>query len=421
VRSRPARAAALSLAIAALAAVAPGAHAAGGITLLSVAANGDRANGESRKADISARGRYVVFQSNASNLVAGDDNGRRDVFIADTRTGKLRLVSLSSRGKQGDAGSQAPSISADGRHVAFVSRATNLAGPRTEKRASQIFVRDLKTQRTTLVSSAPGGELANGVNRGPRISADGGFVAWESFARNLVAGDTNRSQDVFVHELATGTTERVSVGPAGEQGDEPSGYPSISADGRYVAFDTMATNFLPGPGALFGVYIRDRVAQTTELVSADAAGQEASGYDPSISADGRYVAFESDDLGTGVAPNIVVRDRLTATTADASVPAPGGTDENVITEHADISADGRFVAFESADDLVPQIRGCCFHVFLRDMAAMTTTWIDRGSKQVKGESDRPVVSDDGRFVAFESLSRGTEKRRYEIFLRGPIG
>ena len=227
---------------------------------------------------------------------------------------------------------------------------------------------------------------------------------------------------MYLRDLNARMTERVSVGSAGEQGDDPSGYPSISADGRFVAFDTLATNFTPGPGSLFAVYLRDRLTQTTELISVGPAGEHVGGHTIRRS---RPTAASSPSrppslaAASGPASSSATGSPLTVT--NASVPAPGGTDEYVITEHADISADGRFVAFESADDLVAAASKCCFHVFLRDMTAMTTTWIDTGNKRVKGESDRPAVSDDGRFVAFESLSRGGDKRRYEIFLRGPLG
>jgi Tol biopolymer transport system component len=201
-----------------------------------------------RNASISADGRFVAFTSFATNLVPGDTNRRDDVFVRDRLTGTTELVSVDSAGNQGNRDSGSPAISADGRFVAFHSVATNLV-PGDTGNMTDVFVRDRLTGTTQRVSVDSAGTEGNGASVEPAISGDGRFVAFYSFATNLVPGDTNGDGDVFVHDRQTGTTERVSVDSAGNQGSAISdGFRkvSISADGRVVAFVSVATNLVPG-------------------------------------------------------------------------------------------------------------------------------------------------------------------------------
>ncbi len=185
--------------------------------------------------------------------------------------------------RQGDDASRFPSISADGRFVAFFSDATNLVAGDTNG-ADDVFVRDRKQGTTERVSVSSAGEQANaGTVRppDPSISADGRFVAFESYASNLVAGDTYGTWDVFVRDRSAGTTELVSVSTAGEQGNDGSGDPSISADGRFVAFESSATNLVAGDtNGADDVFVRDRQAGTTELVSVSTAGRQGNAVSP---------------------------------------------------------------------------------------------------------------------------------------------
>lgn len=281
---------------------------------------------------MSADGRYVVFDSELIGLVAGDDRSSEpeaalagvDVFVHDRLTGETRQVSLSSRGANADDMSVYPDISADGRYVAFASRATNLiddeslsAGSARRAKTLDVYVRDLQTSTTERVSVTATGNRANGASFAPSISPYGRFVAFASVASDLIEFDTNESVDVFVRDRVLGTTERVSVSSTGEQQviadstertyvNQPR--PDMSWDGRYVVFTSTAANLVPrdtnadtgSPEAKCGtggddVFIRDRLAGTTRMVSVSSAGVQGNGASnvPSISADGRRIAFDS--------------------------------------------------------------------------------------------------------------------------------
>src|SRR5947208_191132 len=214
-------------------------------TRVGVDSHGAQGNGDSEGPSISADGRFVAFYSLASNLVAGDTNGVRDVFVRDRKAGKTTRVSVNSHGAQTKRDSIVRSISADGRFVTFDSTASNLVGGDTNG-VGDVFVRDRKTGKTTRVSVDSHGVQANGESFAASISADGRFVAFLSSASNLVAGDGNAAGDGFVRDRKAGRTKRVSVASHGTQGNDTSFPPSISADGRFVAFTSLANNLVAG-------------------------------------------------------------------------------------------------------------------------------------------------------------------------------
>ncbi len=253
--------------------------------------------GDSRRPTISADGRYVAFESGSTNLVPGDANGTEDIFVRDLVSGETTRVSLGVAGAQGDGWSHDPAISADGRYVAFESWATNLV-PGDTNIAGDIFVRDLVSGETTRVSVGAAGAQGDWWSHDPAISADGRYVAFESQATNLVPGDTNGGADIFVRDLVSGETTRVSVGVAGDLAGEVelNWSAAISADGRYVAWASAATNLVDGDtNAIDDIFVRDLVSGVTTRVSVGAAGAQGDGWsaDAAISADGRYVAFSS--------------------------------------------------------------------------------------------------------------------------------
>src|SRR6185436_8449149 len=252
---------------------------------------------------ISDDGRYIAFSSFATNLIPGDTNGAKDIFIRDLQLGLTARVSLNSSGIQGNGNSDSPTISADGSYIVFVSSATNLVEGDTNGQAD-VFVRDLQTGVTTRASVASNGVQANSPSGGTSISADGRYVTFESTATNLVPGDTNGSYDVFMHDMQTGITTRLSVNASGLQGDRSSGSPSISSDGRFVAFYSDATNLVPGDTTWAGIVVRDLQAGTITRVSVDSSGVKANNGStlPSISADGQFITFES------YATNLVIGD-----------------------------------------------------------------------------------------------------------------
>lgn len=326
---------------------------------------------------ISADGRYVAFQSNASNLVSGDTNESYDVFVHDRKLGTTRRVSVGPGGRQGNSHSVGALISADGRFVAFSSEATNLVRGDTNGRVD-LFVRDRRNGATQRVSLGPDGAQGNQGSFGAAISADGRFVAFWSRASNLVPDDTNREWDVFVHDRKMGATRRVSLGPGGRQSDGPSGLYSVSlsADGRFVAFDSLATNLVPGDtNDAADIFVRDRKLGTTRRVSLGSDKLQGNGrsFYGTISADGRFVAFYSTATNlvpgdTNDSEDVFVRDRKTGTTRRASL-GPGNISGNGPSQDPAISADGRFVSFFSyATNLVPGDTNGVRDVFVRTLA-----------------------------------------------------
>ena len=376
-------------------------------TQANVAANGNLS--------ISADGRFVAFDSRASNLVSGDTNLADDIFVHDRLTGTTELVSVNSDGIQANKRSNFPSISGDGRFVAFDSPATNLVDGFSYFYNS-IYVHDRLTGTTELVSVDSSGRLANQLSQLPVISANGRFVSFYSYASNLVDGDTNDVRDIFVHDRQTGTTERVSVDSIGTQANSSaSGYSSISADGRFVAFGSFADNLVDGDtNGWPDIFVHDRQTGTTERVSVDSTGTQADSQSGSgrwsISADGRIVAFNSCasnlvDGDTNLRCDVFVHDRQTGTTERVSVDSTG-TQANKDSSRPAISADGRFVAFVStASNLVDGDTNGIRDTFIHDRQTGLTERVnvDSNGVQANGVSGwDTAISADGRFSAFWS-------------------
>jgi Ca2+-binding RTX toxin-like protein len=378
------------------------------ITRVSVDSAGNQGNDFSRSPSISADGRFVAFLSNASNIVPGDTNRETDIFLRDTLTNTTTRVSVDSAGNPGNLQSLGLSISADGRFVAFESYASNIV-PGDTNNTYDIFVRDTLTNTTTRVSVDSAGNQGNSSSSNPSISADGRFVAFLSNASNLVPGDTNNANEIFVRDTLTNTT--VSLDSAGNQRNSFSGTVSISADGRFVAFDSNSSYLVPGDtNNTKDIFVRDRLTNTTTRVSVDSAGNQGNSesYRPSISADGRFVAFDSNSSNlvpgdTNSESDIFVRDTLTNTTTRVSVDS-AGNQTNRLSLGASISADGRFVAFSSGASNLVGIN--TLEIFVRDTLTNTTTNVsaDSAGNQANGSSSIPSISADGRFVAFNSAA-----------------
>jgi len=371
------------------------------VSRASVSTGGVQGNGASGEVAISGDGRYVAFDSDASNLVPGDTNGLTDVFVRDTATGTTTRASLDS------TGGYDPAISADGRYVAFLS--------------SGVFVRDMVAGTTTRADVDGNG--VPGDDDAPRyvaISANGRFVAFESSAE-LVPGDDGYQEDIFVRDLVAGTTTQASVSNSGGQGMGFSIRPSISADGRYVTFQTWGEDLAGESSGEFDVLVRDIVAGTTTLASVNNSGTPANSesFYPVISANGRYVAFSTgaDNLVPGDTNglwDVFVRDLATGTTARVSLDSNGG--QSTGGDLPAISADGRYVAFLSSSGS---------GVFVRDTVAGTTSRMDldnSGSQASNGDTSyKPAMSADGRYVAFQSagsnLVPGDTNGAGDVFVR----
>jgi len=387
-------------------------------------------NGTSFNGSISASGRYAAFTSEASNLVQGDTNYRADVFVHDRVSKQTQRVSISSTGEQGNYDSTGAWITPNGRFVGFGSRATNLV-PGDTNWATDDFVHDRQTGITERVSVGCGGVEANGKSGKMSICAHGRIVAFESYATNLVPRDANGYWDIFVHDRESGETRRVSVSSGGDEANGHCGDPVISADGRCVAFHSQASNLVSGDtNGHWDVFVHDRQIRETTRVSVDSGGLQGNGVSsyPSISADGRYVAFESSarNLVPGDTNNKLdsfVHDRLTRETTRVSVSSTG-VQGNSNSRYASISADGRRVAFESgASNLVVGDTNGAVDIFVHDRQTGETWRASVSSAGVQGNSvsNRSAISADGRCVSFASyadnLVPGDTNWKNDVFVR----
>lgn len=389
------------------------------------------ANNYSFHTAVSDSGRYVAFSSLASNLVTGDTNDASDVFLRDQHDQTTVRVSVSSSGTQGNgwSGQMELSISDNGRYVGFLSSASNLV-PGDTNGQQDVFVHDVQTGETTRASVSSAGEEANDETAAVDISPGGSYVAFQSSASNLDPLDLNGIDDVFVHDVATGETEIVSVNSLGLQGAPGPGgkndSPSISSNGRYVAFVSDSV-LVPGDvNQDWDIYVRDRQEGTTTRVSLTSSGlptsYESPSDAPSISDDGRFVAFNSkDNFGDamdedGGEDDIFLRDREAGTTERISVTQYGAL-ANGPSTGASVSDDGRFVAFTtSSTNLGPATRA--EHVAVFDRSTRKT---HIASTCGNAASIRASLSGSGSHVAFDSeasdLVSGDANGQPDIFLR----
>lgn len=391
----------------------------GTTTRVSVSSDGTQGNGDSRGASLSADGRYVAFSSRATNLVPDDANGAEDVFIHDRQTGVTARVSVSSDGSEGDGDSLSlgQTLSADGRYVAFDSDASNLV-PGDTNGTFDVFVHDRQTGQTTRVSIASDGTEGNGFSGAPALSGDGRYVSFYSEASNLVPSDNNNDADIFVYDRQTGETRRVSVASDDTEGNRASKAPlSLSADGRYVAFYSWASNLVPeDTNQHRDVFVHDLQTGSTTRVSIASDGSQGSAesWDSTISADGRYVAFRSSAgnlVGVDTcSAGIFLHDRQTRATTRVAYDHGEGEPGNCTTRWSlglSLSADGRYLAFQSsAESLVWGDTNEKADIFLHDLQTRTTVRMSvaTGGTQAAGGSYWPSLSADGRFVAFESAA-----------------
>jgi TolB protein len=320
--------------------------------------------------------RYIVFTSAAPNLADGDTNETWDVFLRDRQTASTTLISVSLTGTPADSSSYGNAVSADGRYVMITSLASNLVPGDGGDNVFQVYVRDRWLRTTSRVSESGTGVPANGSTYGNAMSPDGRYLALASDATNLVPGDTNDATDVFIRDRARNTTSRLSLSGGGRQADAGSRHVSLSADGRYVAFTSDATNLVPGDtNGNSDVFVRDRDRNGTERMSLSGVAAQAVGdsYDTSLSSDGRYVAFTSDAANlvpgdTNGNSDVFVRDRRSRAITRASLSSIG-VEGNDFSAGPALAPDGRFIAFDSiATNLVPGDTNAVGDVFLRRLA-----------------------------------------------------
>ncbi|MEV6598249.1 hypothetical protein AB0M36_15415 [Actinoplanes sp. NPDC051346] len=375
--------------------------------------------------------RFTLFTSNATDLVPGDTNGAWDVFLRDSLENVTTRVSVSSSGEQGEgemsSASSDPSMSADGRYVVFESHAENLVAGDTNRR-KDVFLRDTVTSVTTRLSLTEDGGQAASESGDAAISPDGHFVAFESYAP-LVASDTDSEADVYLRELATGRTVRVSESSDGLPLRDPRygfGSLAVTAGGRHVLFESAAENLVPGDtNGRYDVFVRDMAAGTTVRASVSGTGAQADGSSSgaTMSANGRYVAFTSSAKNlrpdTGGHPmQAYVRDLVENTTTLASLRDGDSPQGEEFTETARISPDGRHLAFQIA--FVP---GTKAGIYVRDLNARTSrlVTVSPTGGPLDGDSWGAHFSADGHHLAFESnasnLVDDDTNKAQDVFVR----
>ncbi len=363
---------------------------------------------------MSGDGRHVAFTSAARNLPGGTPDLDQHVYVRDLRTGRTEHISVPSRGRSanGDGGSD-PSISANGRFVTFSSTATNLDAAAVGDGFVDVYVRDRLLQRTTQVSVNDAGDGGDQNSFLGRISDNGKVVVFQSHATNLVTDDTNSKRDVFVRNLGAGTTSRVSVSSREHEGKGTARGNDISENGRFVVFGTTS-RLVPHERA--GLFVRDRRRGLTRTVCEGRDGRNPRADFPSLSADGHHVTFNSfdDNLVRGdrnAASDIFVCNLDSGRIRRVSVTSTG-RETGGATGSGSLSADGRFVVFAAQTRLVREDRDSHTDIYLRDVRRGTNILVSVGSdgRQVTepagGSSDQGhAISGNGRFVAWEASGR----------------
>jgi hypothetical protein len=367
---------------------------------------GDGANtpdNVSQAAAISADGRYIAFFSTASNLVSGDTNNDGDYFVYDTVAETVERVSVTTAGSEvsGTSEAQPPAISADGRFVVFASNATALVADDTNG-LPDIFLRDRQNGTTIRVSTASDGTQANEYSRRPSISADGRYVAWESQASNLVAGDTNNVADIFVKDTTTGVTGHVSKSKLGALGNLPSKDAVLSDDGHYVVFSSQATNLLLAGTQLasnrYRIYRKDLQTGDVILLSVLSSGAEVSGNfaeTPAISADARFVAFVSANSSSSPG-NLWLRDI-------------GANQTTLLSDFAlrpALDASGRYAVYTTNLPVTPQDQNVAQDVYIYDTVAGVHSLVSRSAGGGAGNASSRfgVIAANASAIAFSSLA-----------------
>ncbi len=401
-----------------------------------VATTGAQANGSTLftpAPSLSDDGRYVAFQSDASNLVPGDANGATDVFVRDRRTGTTTLVSVATGGGSGAGPSRGPSISGDGRYVVFDSGAPDLVTGDTNG-TYDAFVRDLVAGTTTLISVDSSGARPSGASFetwGSAISDDGSRALFETY-QSLEPGDTNGQRDVYLWDRTTGTSSRVSVGPGGAQIAGYSQQGAISGDGRVVAFETDTDGVVPADtDGVSDIFVHDLTTGVVDQASLTSTGgqPDVGTTQAALSDDGRYVVFGAFDGNlvpgdTDSGYDVFRRDRVAGTTTMVSVDTSGANVTGYSYSSASgISDDGRRIAFYTYGGTVPDANGYGADVFLRDVTAGTTTRLSVGPGNVGGDADSsvPGISGNGRVIGFWSaatnLVAGDTNGVNDVFVR----
>jgi Tol biopolymer transport system component len=406
-----------ALSLCAVGALSTGAWAQNSISRESVSTSGAQANDGSAAPSVTFDGRFVVFFSDATNLIAGPHNGKRQIYLRDRFTNTTTVVSVANSGELGDGDSAWAAISQSGAVVAFESVATNLSGIDANE-LRDIYVRDLSKGVTERLTVAADGSETDGNSYHPSASFDGRYIVFHSDATNLVAGDVNLCSDVFIRDRVAGVTQRVSTNAFGVAGNGPSRHATVSADGAIVVFESDATNLdSSDTNGATDIFVKNMVTGSVKRITNNASGAAAAGHsaDARLTPDGRFVVFTSDatDLKVANAGNpsnpagrrlVYVADLFSGLIERASSTVSGGVpDANCYIP--DISADGRFITYSSPSSLIvagdANGREDAF-VYDRQLKQSVRVSLAADGTQIDGFADFTTISGDGTFVAFMS-------------------
>ena len=381
-------------------------------TRISVSAGGAQANSNSFVSTLTSDGRYIAFESLASNLVSTNTNGKSQIYIKDTSTGGIQLISMNGSGVAGNANSVEPSISGDGRYVAFTSDATNLIA-NDGNGLRDVFIFDRNSSSIMRVS--PSGVEPNGISHMPYLSRDGKYLVISSLATNFAVNDTNSFRDIFLYQLSSGILKRINTSATGEQANSDSFASGISSDGNYVAFVSSASNLAPNDSnSVYDIFLFDNTTGKNELISVASNGTLGNNVStwPSVSDDGRIVAYISlaTNLVTGDTNgkyDVFMRDRKFSTTTRISVDSTGNQ-ANEFSWHPFVSGNGRYLVFWSfASNLIANDNNGQGDIFIHDRIKNTLERInvDTTGSEANSLTDRSLgVSHDGLIVSFNSFA-----------------
>jgi len=396
---------------------------------------GEPANAQSGSPAVASKGRFVAFVSRATNLVPGVDSGLDQIYLRDLELGTLEHISRTRTGEPSDSINRHPKLSADGRYVVYSSSARNLVpevpGPSS---AGNVYRFDRLLGEHTLVSRAPGGGGGDTFETNQLdVSSDGRFVTFSSRATNFALIEGFPLVRIYLADVQMGTVKLISMNEAGDPANNHSRQPAISPDGRFVAFESNANNLDPAdPDGFADIYVFDSVDNTTRLISIDEDGEKGFGQarTPSFSRNNRYVAFELaangpwDDDRTTIFGDIAVKDLQTGLLLRAS-ETPQGIPSEFDSDAPVISARGRYVAFRSRANEFnsPPSPLADFDVWLKDMVTGAIQPISMGSNQ---DSFGPALDEiamdaRARLIAFTSeasnLVPGDTNREADVFVR----
>ena len=380
---------------------------------LSLDSAGTLGNGHSRYATQSEDGQFVAFSSSSTNLVAGDTNGEYDIFLRDRANDTTTRVSITSTGAEALGGdSMNPSISDDGTLIVFESEATNLVVGDSNS-DKDIFMHDTATGTSIRISTTTTGLETTNDSRNAKISGDGEWIVFETDA-SLQPSDTNNISDIYLYEVASGTITRISENTDGTQSNGISRNPSLSSDGRYIVFESAATTLVSGDtNGAFDIFLYDRILDNLERVNLTIGNTQSAGssYRPSVSDDGNRVVFESDatDLigafnDTNGNRDIFIRLRNVPSTARVSVNS-SGVQSNGDSTQATISRDGTGVLFQSlASTLVDDDTNGLSDIFMRSIDSATTQRLslNRNGVEANGASYNAHLCPTERYVTFHT-------------------